>query len=76
MTSGNAASSMLDGVLILGMGSAFGSLGSVESASRMRGAGAGGPTLDDVGGEWECEGLGRGLEERLEAMVTAGGEKA
>lgn len=26
--------------------------------------------LDDVGGEWEKEGLGRGLEERLEALMT------
>jgi len=26
--------------------------------------------LDDVGGEWEREGLGRGLEERLEALNT------
>ncbi|KXN84626.1 hypothetical protein AN958_12258 [Leucoagaricus sp. SymC.cos] len=25
--------------------------------------------LDDVGGEWEREGLGRGLEERLEALI-------
>ena len=24
---------------------------------------------DNVGGEWEREGLGRGLEERLEALV-------
>ncbi|KAG0701824.1 hypothetical protein DFH29DRAFT_925073 [Suillus ampliporus] len=26
--------------------------------------------LDDVGGEWQREGLGRGLEERLEALMT------
>lgn len=26
--------------------------------------------LDDVGGEWEREGLGRGLEERLEALIS------
>lgn len=26
--------------------------------------------LDDVGGEWEREGLGRGLEERLEALIA------
>jgi len=26
--------------------------------------------VDDVGGEWEREGLGRGLEERLEALNT------
>lgn len=25
--------------------------------------------LDNVGGEWEKEGLGRGLEERLDALV-------
>ncbi|KAF9806667.1 hypothetical protein IEO21_08604 [Rhodonia placenta] len=36
------------------------------------GAGAGGDNmLDDVGGEWEREGLGRGLEERLEALNAA-----
>ncbi|KAF8645800.1 hypothetical protein AX16_007570 [Volvariella volvacea WC 439] len=28
--------------------------------------------LDDVGGEWEREGLGRGLEERLEALMPIG----
>ena len=26
--------------------------------------------LDDVGGEWEREGLGKGLEERLEALMV------
>jgi len=25
--------------------------------------------LDNIGGEWEKEGLGRGLEERLDALV-------
>ena len=25
--------------------------------------------LDNVGGEWEKEGLGRGLEERLDALI-------
>ncbi|KAJ8594108.1 hypothetical protein M405DRAFT_809773 [Rhizopogon salebrosus TDB-379] len=29
--------------------------------------------LDDVGGEWEREGLGRGLEERLETLMTVPG---
>ncbi|KIJ16038.1 hypothetical protein PAXINDRAFT_76020 [Paxillus involutus ATCC 200175] len=29
--------------------------------------------LDDVGGEWEREGMGRGLEERLEALMTVPG---
>ena len=28
--------------------------------------------MDNVGGEWEREGLGRGLEERLEALVIPG----
>jgi hypothetical protein len=28
--------------------------------------------LDDIGGEWEREGLGRGLEERLEALMIHG----
>lgn len=27
--------------------------------------------VDDVGGEWEREGLGKGLEERLEALNAA-----
>jgi hypothetical protein len=27
-------------------------------------------SLDDVGGEWEREGLGKGLEERLEALIN------
>lgn len=26
--------------------------------------------LDDLGGEWEREGLGKGLEERLEALIA------
>ena len=29
--------------------------------------------LDDIGGEWEREGLGRGLEERLEALMILPG---
>jgi hypothetical protein len=29
--------------------------------------------MDDVGGEWEREGLGQGLEERLESLMTIGG---
>ncbi|KAF9459266.1 hypothetical protein BDZ94DRAFT_1051992 [Collybia nuda] len=32
--------------------------------------------LDDVGGEWEREGMGMGLEERLEIMVGAGARVA
>ncbi|KAI5122825.1 hypothetical protein M0805_003120 [Coniferiporia weirii] len=31
---------------------------------------------DDLGGEWEREGLGRGLEERLEALMAVGPGKA
>ncbi|KAL0959410.1 hypothetical protein HGRIS_014658 [Hohenbuehelia grisea] len=30
-------------------------------------------TLDDIGGEWEREGLGRGLESRLEALMPLPG---
>ncbi|KAF8552323.1 hypothetical protein OG21DRAFT_1477790 [Imleria badia] len=30
--------------------------------------------LDDIGGEWEREGLGRGLEERLEALMIVPGK--
>ena len=29
---------------------------------------------DTMGGEWEREGLGRGLEERLEALMTSGSQ--
>jgi len=29
--------------------------------------------LDDLGGEWQREGLGQGLEERLEALMTVPG---
>jgi len=29
--------------------------------------------VDDVGGEWEREGLGRGLEERMESLMTVSG---
>jgi hypothetical protein len=28
--------------------------------------------IDDTGGEWEREGLGQGLEERLESLMTIG----
>ena len=37
-----------------------------------------GPGLvaDDVGGEWEREGLGKGLEERLEGLKAAVPSKA
>ena len=31
-------------------------------------------TVDDIGGEWQREGLGRGLEERLEALMPVGGK--
>ena len=31
---------------------------------------------DDMGGEWEREGLGKGLEERLEALMHVGPGKA
>lgn len=30
--------------------------------------------VDDVGGEWEREGLGRGLEERLESLLVVSGK--
>jgi hypothetical protein len=30
--------------------------------------------LDDIGGEWEREGLGRGLEERLETLMVLDGK--
>lgn len=32
--------------------------------------------LDDVGGEWEREGLGRGLEERLEILAGSSAKVA
>ncbi|RDB16433.1 hypothetical protein Hypma_002754 [Hypsizygus marmoreus] len=60
-----------------------GTQGSIRSPSRSHSPGKhesaalamlgpGGPaTLDDVGGEWEREGLGRGLEERLDVLYGA-----
>ena len=33
-------------------------------------------SMDEAGGEWEREGLGRGLEERLEALLAVGPSKA
>ncbi|KZT65266.1 hypothetical protein DAEQUDRAFT_769021 [Daedalea quercina L-15889] len=44
--------------------------GSVHAGSVMERDTAG-QVVDDVGGEWEREGLGRGLEERLEALNAA-----
>lgn len=35
-----------------------------------------GGASDEMGGEWEREGLGRGLEERLEALMHVGPGKA
>jgi hypothetical protein len=32
--------------------------------------------LDNVGGEWEREGLGRSLEERIEKELSVGGSVA
>ncbi|KAJ6538783.1 hypothetical protein DFH09DRAFT_1323456 [Mycena vulgaris] len=54
--------------------------GGASGAASLRnfgfGGGAGGTGedvgMDDVGGEWEREGLGRGLEERLEALQGFG----
>ena len=62
---GSAAASIMDGVLGI----------------RHHGIGAdvrepSGGVVDDIGGEWEREGLGRGLEERLEALMPVGSEKA
>ncbi|KAJ6507386.1 hypothetical protein C8R47DRAFT_92336 [Mycena vitilis] len=60
-----------DGVAGTGAGSAYGESG----APSLRNF-AFGPEedrlMDDVGGEWEREGLGKGLEERLEALQGFG----
>ncbi|KAJ7633499.1 hypothetical protein DFH06DRAFT_1303530 [Mycena polygramma] len=60
-----------DGVAGTGAGSAYGGSG----APSLRNF-AFGPEedrlMDDVGGEWEREGLGKGLEERLEALQGFG----
>ncbi|KZS99961.1 uncharacterized protein LAESUDRAFT_765030 [Laetiporus sulphureus 93-53] len=42
--------------------------GSVQNIATLEREAAGVGILDDMGGEWEREGLGRGLEERLEAL--------
>jgi hypothetical protein len=54
-------------------------LAQASAAASLHGAPLGGGggardsvSLDDIGGEWEREGLGKGLEERLEALMPVG----
>lgn len=49
------------------------SAGSIHAAASALERDAAAGIMDDVGGEWEREGLGRGLEERLEALKTVPG---
>lgn len=66
---GSASASILDGTfgMVMNMSPLYGS-GSPEDMRRSRSKG-GALVSDDSGGEWEREGFGRGLEERLEALV-------
>ncbi|KAJ7782499.1 hypothetical protein DFH07DRAFT_909337 [Mycena maculata] len=78
LTSPTNSPSHIPGVA-LGEAAGFGFSGGASSgAPSLRNFGFGGGdeerdrTMDDVGGEWEREGLGRGLEERLEALQGFG----
>ncbi|KAJ7762484.1 hypothetical protein B0H16DRAFT_1883959 [Mycena metata] len=53
-------------------GSAYGGSGAPSLRNFGFGLGDEDRTMDDVGGEWEREGLGKGLEERLEALQGFG----
>ena len=53
---------------VAGFGNTHSSAGSIHGRDRDSVA-----LLDDVGGEWEREGLGKGLEERLEALMIVPG---
>lgn len=53
---------------VTGFGNTHSSAGSIHGRDRDSIA-----LLDDVGGEWEREGMGRGLEERLEALMIVPG---
>ncbi|KAG8221396.1 hypothetical protein J3R82DRAFT_1577 [Butyriboletus roseoflavus] len=53
---------------VTGFGNSHSSAGSIHGKDRDSIA-----LLDDVGGEWEREGLGKGLEERLEALMIVPG---
>ncbi|KAJ6594560.1 hypothetical protein B0H19DRAFT_1225670 [Mycena capillaripes] len=75
LTSPSSSPSHIPGVAIadLPSGSAYG--GSGAPSLRNFGFGVGDDSdrmMDDVGGEWEREGLGKGLEERLEALQGYG----
>jgi len=49
------------------------SAGSIRNAAGLLDQDAAGMAADGVGGEWEREGLGRGLEERLESLMVVSG---
>lgn len=53
---------------VTGIGNTHSSAGSIHGRDRDSIA-----LLDDVGGEWEREGMGKGLEERLEALMIVPG---
>ncbi|KAJ7141126.1 hypothetical protein C8R44DRAFT_762777 [Mycena epipterygia] len=74
LTSPASSPSHIPGVSISepGAGSAYGGSGAPSLRNFGFGLGDEDRTMDDVGGEWEREGLGRGLEERLEALQGYG----
>ncbi|KAJ7213025.1 hypothetical protein GGX14DRAFT_446067 [Mycena pura] len=77
LTSPSSSPSHIPGILTDSMaataaGSAYGGSGAPSLRNFGFGLGDEDRTMDDVGGEWEREGLGRGLEERLEALQGFG----
>ncbi|KAJ6591337.1 hypothetical protein B0H10DRAFT_2091424 [Mycena sp. CBHHK59/15] len=73
LTSPACSPSHIPGVAISdGAGSAYGGSGAPSLRNFGFGPGEEDRTMDDVGGEWEREGLGKGLEERLEALQGLG----
>jgi len=77
LTSPSNSPSHIPGILTDSMeataaGSAYGGSGAPSLRNFGFGLGDEDRTMDDVGGEWEREGLGKGLEERLEALQGFG----
>ncbi|KAF7376648.1 hypothetical protein MSAN_00081600 [Mycena sanguinolenta] len=64
--------SITDPTVGVGSASAYGGSGAPSLRNFGFGLGDEDRMMDDVGGEWEREGLGKGLEERLEALQGFG----
>ncbi|KAJ7467039.1 hypothetical protein FB451DRAFT_404048 [Mycena latifolia] len=72
LTSPAASPAHLPGVTLAAEGGEASGAASLRNFGFGMGTGDEDRTMDDVGGEWEREGLGRGLEERLEALQGFG----